>query len=208
MDGSEVTGGSVTHDAQVSMTIDRHEEKIRLHCTTIGANAPIILGLPWLKLHNPTIDWRAHRLSFNSDKCAERRLTTSPRATAVTEGRGAMESWEICNTVMERIKETGHESHPGKTTEEIVPEEHHDFLGVSTSRENQTPSPHRQQVHRLALQYGTTPPYEPLRPLNAEKMHLLRECIDIKEKRSWIRASTSPAGVPIHFVDKKDGACA
>jgi len=52
VDGSEVTGGPVTHDTQVHLTINHHEEDIRLHCITIG-NAPIILGLPWLKLHDP-----------------------------------------------------------------------------------------------------------------------------------------------------------
>jgi hypothetical protein len=119
VDGSEVTGGPVTHDAQVGMTINHHTEDIRLHCITIG-NAPVILGLPWLKLHNPTIDWRAHRLSFHSDKCAERCLTTSPQATAVAEEQATEQyyrktpdtderkddPWEVCNTVMEKIKET------------------------------------------------------------------------------------------------------
>jgi hypothetical protein len=66
------------------MTINHHEEDIRLQCITIG-NAPVILGLPWLKLYNPTIDWRTDRLSFHSDKYAERCLTTSPRATVVAE---------------------------------------------------------------------------------------------------------------------------
>jgi len=79
VDGSEITGGPVTHDTQVSMTINNHEEKIRLHCITIG-NAPVILGLPWLKLHNPAIDWRAHRLSFHeqpqSPKNAPQNSTT------------------------------------------------------------------------------------------------------------------------------------
>jgi len=54
VDGSEVTGGPVTHDVQVHLTINDHEEDIRLHCITIG-NTPIILGLPLLKLHDPVI---------------------------------------------------------------------------------------------------------------------------------------------------------
>jgi len=41
VDGSEVTGRPVTHDAQVHLTINYHEEDIRLHCITIG-NAPIV----------------------------------------------------------------------------------------------------------------------------------------------------------------------
>jgi hypothetical protein len=115
VDGSEVAGGPVPQDAQVDMTINHHEEDIRLHCITIG-NAQVILGLPWLKLHNPTIDWRKHWLSFHSDKYAERCLTASPQATAVAEERATEQyyrktpdtderkddPWEICNTVMEK----------------------------------------------------------------------------------------------------------
>jgi predicted aspartyl protease len=86
VDGSEVAGGPVTHNAQVGMTINHHTENIRLHCITIR-NALVILGLPWLKLHNTTIDWRTYRLSFHSDKCTEHGLTASPQATAVAEER-------------------------------------------------------------------------------------------------------------------------
>ena len=57
VDGSEVTGGPVTHDVQVHLTINHHEEDIRLHHNTIR-NAPIILGLPWLKLYDPVIGWK------------------------------------------------------------------------------------------------------------------------------------------------------
>jgi len=49
------------------------------------------------------------------------------------------------------------------------------------------------------------PPYKPLRPLNKEKMKALKEYLEVNEKWGWIRASTSPAGAPIHFVKKKDG---
>jgi len=66
------------------------------------------------------------------------------------------------------------------------------------------PPPHRTQDHHIPLDEGKTPPYEPLRPLNKEKMKALREYLETNEKRGWIHASTSPAGAPIHFVNKKD----
>jgi predicted aspartyl protease len=215
VDGSEVAGGPVTHDAQVGMMINHHEEDIRLHRITIG-NAPVILGLPWLKLHNLTIDWRAYRLSFHSDKCVERCLTASPQATTVAEERATEQyyrktpdereddPWEICNTVMEKIKETEKEV-PGKP-EDIVPKEYHEFLEVFASKEPTKPPPHRHQDHRIPLQPGTTPPYEPLRPLSEDKMHAFKDYIDTNEKHSWIHASTSPADAPIHFVKKKDSS--
>ena len=84
VDRSEVTGGPVTHDAQIHLTINHHKEDIRLHCITIG-NAPIILGLPWLKLHGPVIGWKNHTVKFHSDHCAEKCLLSSPRANTVPE---------------------------------------------------------------------------------------------------------------------------
>jgi len=61
------------------------------------------------------------------------------------------------------------------------------------------------QDHHIPLEEGKTPPYEPLRPLNEDKMKALREYLEINEKQGWIWASSSPAGAPIHFVKKKDG---
>jgi len=84
VDASAVTGRPVNHDAQVHPTINHHEEDIRLHCITIG-NAPIILGLPWLKLHDPVIGWKNHPVKFHSDHCAEKCLPSSPRVNTVLE---------------------------------------------------------------------------------------------------------------------------
>jgi len=82
MDGSEVTGGPVTHDVQVHLTINHHQEDIWLHCITIG-NLPIILGLSWLKLHDPVIGWKNHTVKFHSDHCTKKCLPSSPRANTV-----------------------------------------------------------------------------------------------------------------------------
>ena len=67
------------------------------------------------------------------------------------------------------------------------------------------PPPHCTHDHHIPLEEGKTPPYEPLRPLNEEKMKALREYLETNEKQGWIRVSTSPVGAPIHFVNKKDG---
>jgi len=67
------------------------------------------------------------------------------------------------------------------------------------------PPPHCTHDHHIPQEEGKTPPYEPLQPLNEEKMKAFKEYLEVNEKRGWIRASTSPAGAPIHFVKKKDG---
>jgi len=207
VDGSEVAGGPVTHDAQIHLAINHHEEDIRLHCITIG-NAPIILGLLWLKLHDPVIGWKNHTVKFHSDHCAKRCLPSSPRTNTVPEEKaieqyykktleeweiGEMDPWEICQTVIDKIKKTD-KTKPHQT----IPTEYHKFLPVFTEKEPTTPPPHRTQDHHIPLEKGKTPPYEPLQPLNDKKMKALKEYLDTNEKWGWIRASTSPAGAPIH----------
>jgi hypothetical protein len=66
----------------VTMVINDYKEEIRLHCITIG-NSPIIIGLLWLQKHNPNIDWKEGKITFDSEKCGKNYLPTSPHAMTV-----------------------------------------------------------------------------------------------------------------------------
>lgn len=55
VDGRPISSGLVTHDTSLNMAIGQHTEDITLNITSLG-HYPIILGMPWLSLHNPTID--------------------------------------------------------------------------------------------------------------------------------------------------------
>jgi hypothetical protein len=64
--------------------INNHYKIIKLHCITIG-NSPIIVGLPWLRMHNPNIDWKEGHVIFDSPRCANGCLVTLPHAIMVAE---------------------------------------------------------------------------------------------------------------------------
>ena len=68
IDGTPILGGDVTHEAHVVLNIGNHQELIPLDVTTLGYHN-IVLGLPWLKHHNPTVDWTEHHVKFNSNYC-------------------------------------------------------------------------------------------------------------------------------------------
>jgi hypothetical protein len=84
IDGQELIGGPITHEAIVTLTINNHWEEIKLHYITIG-NSPIIVGLPWLWKYNPNINWQEGRVIFDLEKCGKTYLATSPHATMITE---------------------------------------------------------------------------------------------------------------------------
>ena len=55
-DGTLNNNGSVEGFTEVRMTIGDHSERIKLAITNLGSS-DIFLGLKWLCLHNPDIDW-------------------------------------------------------------------------------------------------------------------------------------------------------
>jgi len=55
----------VTHMTKVSMDISSHRDLASFQVANLQ-NHEVILGMPWLKEHNPTIDWNDKRMTFNS----------------------------------------------------------------------------------------------------------------------------------------------
>jgi hypothetical protein len=119
----------------VDLTINNHYETIRLHCITIG-NAPIIVGLPWLRKHNPSIDWTGGMVTFNSARCAKECLISSPHATIVSEEKATGEYYKdtaqdvvsqdmVCSITMvdaETFEEESEDSRKGVMTLEHIEE--------------------------------------------------------------------------------------
>lgn len=60
------TQASITHYFTYRLHIGHHSEIIVFFVRTLSKSNPIILGLPWLKLHNPICDWTSLTLKFNS----------------------------------------------------------------------------------------------------------------------------------------------
>jgi hypothetical protein len=265
VDGREVANGPVTHDTLVDLTINNHYETIKLHCITIG-NSPIIVGLPWLRKHNPNIDWKEGRVTFDSERCARECLVTSPHAVMVAEEKAigeyyrdtvqavafqdivcstsmlgeeeeeeklerdieeamtqeyieeTLRTWELCHVELEmtqqweeemsegfNLQNNSNQASPPILAEDVVPSEYHDYLRVFEVRDDQGLPPHQHHDHHIPLVEGRTPPFEPIRALDENRLQALREYLETNLKWGWIRESTSPAGAPIHFVKKKDG---
>lgn len=57
IDGRPIASGDVTHDVSVMTEIAGSQRLLSFDCTQLGS-CPVILGIPWLRLANPTINWR------------------------------------------------------------------------------------------------------------------------------------------------------
>ncbi|KKF92157.1 Retrotransposable element Tf2 155 kDa protein type 1 [Ceratocystis platani] len=70
-DGSETEAGKCTHYARASLRISDHRQKNVLFFVTRLAHYPIVLGMPWLKQHDPTVRFADHSITFDSEYCRD-----------------------------------------------------------------------------------------------------------------------------------------
>jgi len=76
--------GPVTHMTQVPIDISSHWELATFQVANLQ-NHEVILGMPWLREHNPRIDRNDKRITFNSERYATCCLKCSSVAYAVPE---------------------------------------------------------------------------------------------------------------------------
>jgi Reverse transcriptase (RNA-dependent DNA polymerase)/RNase H-like domain found in reverse transcriptase len=67
-DGTEPRSGRITHCVRVELEMDNHREWMFMFITALSGY-PVILGIPWLRRHNPHVDWALSTLTLNSSYC-------------------------------------------------------------------------------------------------------------------------------------------
>ena len=61
----------ITHYFVCPVAMGHHVEKYFFFVTPLDKESSVIFGLPWLKKHNPSIDWPRMTMSFTSDYCRQ-----------------------------------------------------------------------------------------------------------------------------------------
>lgn len=185
IDGRPLCSGLVKYETiPITMDLDTHTETIRFDAITIG-HYQIILGIPWLKIHNPHILWSKDQIQFPN--CTHMCSMTSVNATMTFDNIPEFEP-EIPSNV-----------------DSIVPEEYHAYLEVFSIEKSNTLPNHSSYDHFIPLLENTTPPYGPIYSLSETELSALSTYLEDNLKKGFIRPSSSPAGAPILFVKKKDG---
>ena len=159
-----------------------HHESISLLVIT-SPFSPVVLGYPWLKTHNPQMDWGTGRVVSWSTHCLSHclRSAQSPRAP------------ELASAAVP----------PDLSS---VPEEYHDLGEVfSMSRALSLP-PHRPYDCAIDLLSGAPLPGSRLFNLSRPERESMEEYIGESLSTGIIRTSSSPVGAGFFFVGKKDGS--
>jgi hypothetical protein len=68
IDGRPIESGDITHIAKVGMQIQEHKEQHSMFITKLG-HYQIVLGIPWLQLHDVAVRFASNTVTFGSQYC-------------------------------------------------------------------------------------------------------------------------------------------
>jgi len=68
IDGRPISSGDITHVANTHLAILEHQETLPMFVTKLG-HYPVVLGIPWLELHDVAIRFSSRTLTFGSKYC-------------------------------------------------------------------------------------------------------------------------------------------
>ena len=197
VDGDKIgsNNGKVTHETdRLSMTMLRgHTEDIQFDIVAMGAHT-VILGMPWLRLHNPQIDWWEERITMNQCQC--RSDGRAPKGDKPSPGRE-----ELCATSDE--PEDLAQTSVLKKIPAAYKEYEHLFR---EGPRNEALPKHQPWDHEIPIVPGKSPTFGPIYQLSEKELGVLKNYIDENLEKGFIRPSTSSAASPILFVPKKDGS--
>lgn len=174
------------HTTPVEMSFpDGHKEILSFHVFESHQH-PLVLGFPWLVLHNPSIDWALGRVKSWGCTCQK----TCPPKTVST-------------VTAPPTPSVSHSSHDSPDLSNVPPCYHDLKEAFSKARATSLP-PHREYDCAIDLLPGTSPPRGRLYSLSPPETKAMQEYIDAALAAGIIRPSSSPAGAGFFFVDKKD----
>jgi len=68
IDRRPIESGDITHIAKVGMKIQHHGEQLPMFVLKLG-HYPVILGIPWLRLHDVAVRFASNTVTFVSQYC-------------------------------------------------------------------------------------------------------------------------------------------
>ena len=87
-----------------------------------------------------------------------------------------------------------------------VPSKYHKFADIFSKTKAEVLPPHYPYNLKINLEEGAQPPVGPIYSLSASEQEALKEFIEKNLNTGFIRPTSSPHGVPVLFVKKKDGS--
>lgn len=189
---------NVTHSTPtLCLQIGNHQEELLFLIAPIQSNN-LALGIPWLKAHNPAIDWVQETLTLDPSHEHPSCQSSGVTRVSLTPSLSAHEKVPIYNLEISLS--------PSSVPTVSIPLEYADFSDVFTNPTIEHLPEHSKFDLKIELQDPTNLP-SPRASYNLppSEKQALKNYVDDALTKGWIRPSKSPCAAGIFFVKKKDG---
>ena len=209
-DGTKNIDGTVKTYVESNLGIGTEKETLLV--TSLGKE-DVILGMPWLKKHNPRIDWekgelrsRTFKTTLETEEDQENYHSLNPISLSL--GTLLMENVSEEETedemAINHLYELKQQEITSKGTSE-VPQKYQKFAKVFDKKAADRLPEHKQWDHEIHLIPGAVPKDCKVYPLSQTHMKEADKFINENLEKGFIRPSKSQFASPLFFVDKKDG---
>jgi len=203
IDGSSASQGQVVQETiPTKVVLGAHFEWIAFDVLQMGRQK-LVLGKPWLALHNPDISWTSGevRMTRCPETCgwyntSERRNKTGVKNGQINQGLIAERS----------SQKTGGRGMYNCEKPPNLPEAYSKYENLFEEALDKSALPeHKDWDHVIPLKEGAKPSVGPMYSMNSHELGELKKYIDKLEKKGFIRPSTSLYRSLIFAVEKLSG---
>src|SRR4051812_48194757 len=191
----------------VELQIQNHTDTLDLDVLPLEGN-DVILGKPWLRKHNPHIDWRQNRITLGDTSIQKNVISSNNLANlniaqiSAIQVNKAVKQGEIAFLLMIKDEEHAKEL---LTSDEKIQNLLKEYQDIFPDDLPGLP-PYRSVDHGIELVDGAEPPHRSIYALSQEELQILKKTLQELLDLGFIQPSKSPYGAPILFVKKKDGS--
>ena len=195
-DGTANRGGFIECQTNCLLEIQSHRENIWLEVVEMGQQQDIILGIPWLRVHDPVIKWRQNSIDFqNCFPHHDMFAGVAPK----NEERTPLEQLSVI-----RATQT---DHARKTTvredmETFIPEKFWEYYDIFDKQSFDSLPSRSTFDHAIKLDDNFIPQHGHIHPLSAKEQIELDRFIEENLSTGRIRRSKSPQAAPFFFRNK------
>uniref|UniRef100_A0A0W0FNA6 Reverse transcriptase domain-containing protein n=1 Tax=Moniliophthora roreri TaxID=221103 RepID=A0A0W0FNA6_MONRR len=196
VDGSVNKTAWITHVVELEFQIAGKDFKENFMISGIG-NKDMILGLPWLRYHNPVIDWGTGEIQFPL-----RRKIQIKRFTGVLDNA---ETEVLIGAKITVSQEMAHQQQTvKKDIEELIPKHLLGYQDCFEKGKAERFPPARSYDHVINLKPDFVPRNCKLYPLSPAEQEEQDKFLEENLRKGYIRKSKSPMASPFFFVAKKE----
>ena len=204
IDGSLISSGPIKQETlPIRVSIGHHSETMSFDIVNLG-KYPLLLGIDWLLLHNPIINWKNKSIQFSNCSCLRNFTSNSVFCYFSNDlipskfTQNNPENFLFVSPFSIFSLSTAVTSYP-------IPPCYNQFKILFSEQASSTLPPHRPIDHKIELIPNASIPFGPIYSLSALELKCLRNYLKEMLDKGFIRISKSPAASPLLFAKKNDG---